>query len=232
MAGGASIPGVAESAGAKRSSVNAETLVLALRHTTHPPQSHAAHCTAPFAVVKTRVSKRLFSSAEQVPAAQPLLVTHEGAKLQHASCTVNLIASGWAIRRRQIPSPRQRPCQSFTGGARTRRDPVDEAGPALEQKDGVIQCRPGRCIGLGKLRHSNGSGRGRHVERGPVCSCDIENMGREKSTCRSPRTRPAGRAEADRSRRRPLRNFQLGMSSIVTLRARIAMPARKKLVGR
>ena len=73
-------------------------------------------------------------------------------------------------------------CHSLGGEAR--RDLGGEASTSLELTDRVrLMEVPGRCIGLGKMEHSNGAGRGRHVELGPVWSlCDIENNGSGNST--------------------------------------------------
>ena len=96
---------------------------------------------------------------------------------------MNLQASGWAIRRRQLPKPSTTPLsvihwwgedQEESGGRGQYISRPNRRGYASAEV-------PGRCIGLGKLGHSNGSGRGRHVERGPVWSlCDRENDGNRK----------------------------------------------------
>ena len=60
---------------------------------------------------------------------------------------------------------------------------------------------PRRCIGLGKMEHSNGSGRGRRVERGPVWSlCDIENNENQKINARPRELAPQGGPKADLAR--------------------------------
>jgi hypothetical protein len=101
-----------------------------------PPQRHAAHCTLRHCGCQNSSHKRLLSSAEQVPAAQPLLVTHEGAKLQHASCTVTPKRPGEPFDVANVQGPQQRPCLTFTGGARTRRDLGGEASTSLEHETG------------------------------------------------------------------------------------------------
>ena len=134
--------------------------------------------------------------AEQVHAAQPLLVVS-------ISLRLNLQATGWATRWLKFRSPPQHPCLIESGGARP--GGIWGATPVhlSSQQNGVHLIEvPRRCIGPGKLKHLNGSGRGRHIERGPTGPCVSEKTKEmtpvpENSPNRAARAKSGSRPGAD-----------------------------------
>ena len=160
-----------------------------LSRSTEAIHSHRVSCTTNCAaggLSKLESQNKTPEIAEHDHAARPRLVLSISSRL-------DLQASGWAIRRLRIPKPTTTPLSACHWWGEARRKLGGEASTSLDTaRRGSPHEIPRRCIGPGKLEHSNWSGRGRHVERGPVWSlCDSKNHGELKKTP-MPENSPAG----------------------------------------